>query len=74
VNYRCGSKTDTTKTLLASISQDKEPHKLHSDFGGIAGGIGVLGGAVVLAHHVLAIDFESGPGSHPETSVDVAGE
>ena len=39
--------------------------QLHWDSGGIAGGIGVFGGAAILAHYVLAIDFESGPGSHP---------
>ena len=38
---------------------------------GIAGGIGVPGGAAVLANHVLAIDLGSGPGSHPGTFVDV---
>ena len=37
----------------------------------IAGGIGVLSGAALLAHQVLAIDLGSGPGSHPETFVDV---
>lgn len=62
---------DRRNALLSREFTRQELTKGTVTLGGIDGGIGVLGRAASLAHHELAINLGSGPGSHPQRFVDV---